>query len=221
MNSSQGGWILVNVGFSWLDRQTRRRRTADVILDAALEAMASAGVAGLSMADLARRAGVTPESLRETFPSRMAIYDAVYRDGFEQLDASVTGQPELADRDPVKALRVVTRLSVRWCVEHPVHTQLMLSRPVPDFEPSPPSYAVSSDQLRFLRRLIGLAVLRGQLSPAAASDEGLALYTSLACGIVIQQISNQPGSAFDDGRFSRATDRAMDLWVSYYAPPSD
>lgn len=213
--------ILDNVGFSWLERQARRRRTKDVILDAALDAMASNGVAGISLPDIARRAGLTPASLQDDFPDRMSIYDAVYKAGFEGLGGEMTGDPALADRDPVKALRLFARIFVRWCVEHPIHAQVMFSRPVPEFEPSAETYAVSASQLQFLRRVIGLAVLRGQLSPAAASDEGLALYTSVVCGIVSQQLANQPGVAYEVGRYSRATARGVDLWVSYYTPSLD
>lgn len=192
-----------------------------MILDAALEAMAAAGVAGISVADVARRAGLTPASLQEVFPDRMSIYDAVYKAGFEGLGVRMTGDPELAERDPVKALRLFARIFVQWCVEHPLHAQVMFSRPVPGFEPSAETYAVSASQLRFLRRVIGLAVLRGQLSPAAASDEGLALYTSIVCGIVSQQLANQPDVEYEAGRYSRATARGVDLWVSYYTPSPD
>ena len=41
--------------------------------------MTEDGVAGLSMASLARALSIQPPSLYKYFPSRMAIYDALFR----------------------------------------------------------------------------------------------------------------------------------------------
>ena len=43
--------------------------------------MTEDGVAGLSMASLARALSIQPPSLYKYFPSRMAIYDALFRLG--------------------------------------------------------------------------------------------------------------------------------------------
>src|SRR4029453_7080750 len=67
-----------------LDRRTRRRReTIGEILDVAIELMEAEGVAALSLSAVARRLGMQPPSLYQYFPSKMAIYDALFQRGNE------------------------------------------------------------------------------------------------------------------------------------------
>ena len=107
--------------------------------------MADDGVAGMSLSDVARRVGMRPPSLYEYFPNKMAIYDAVFRDGFEKLNSVLRAALPDWCLDPLTALRTGHPVFVAWCIEHPVHSQLMFWRPVPDFIPSPaPLRPVSS-----------------------------------------------------------------------------
>ena len=65
-----------------VDRRTRRRQeTIEEILDVAIELMATEGVAALSLSAVARRLGMQPPSLYQYFPSKMAIYDALFQRG--------------------------------------------------------------------------------------------------------------------------------------------
>src|SRR6266511_3030464 len=65
-----------------LDRRARRRQqTIDEILDVAIEVMAEEGVAGLSLSEVARRMGIQPPSLYKYFPSKLALYDALFQRG--------------------------------------------------------------------------------------------------------------------------------------------
>jgi len=62
-------------------RRRRREQTIDEILDVAIAVMAEEGVAGLSLSAVARRMGIQPPSLYKYFPSRLAVYDAVFQRG--------------------------------------------------------------------------------------------------------------------------------------------
>src|SRR3954469_16943683 len=64
------------------DRRARRRlETMTEILDLAEDVMEEEGVAGLSLAEVARRLGVQPPSLYKYFPSLSAVYDALFERG--------------------------------------------------------------------------------------------------------------------------------------------
>src|SRR5438309_11667546 len=62
-------------------RQRRRQETIEEVLDIAVEIMTEQGVAGLSIGEVARRMGIRPPSLYVYFPSKEALYDAVFLRG--------------------------------------------------------------------------------------------------------------------------------------------
>ena len=59
-------------------RLQRHNQTIEEILDLAIEVMAEDGVAALSLAEVARRMGMRPPSLYQYFPSKLAVYDALF-----------------------------------------------------------------------------------------------------------------------------------------------
>src|SRR3954447_3720631 len=73
-----------------LDRRARRRQESlEEILDLAAEIMTEQGVAGLSVGELARRMGIRPPSLYVYFPSKNALYDALFARGATDLLATM------------------------------------------------------------------------------------------------------------------------------------
>jgi hypothetical protein len=58
----------------------------------------------------------------------------------------------------------------------------------------------------------------GLLDPAAASDEGLALVTSLVAGLMSQQLANEPEASFEEGRFTRLLPTVLDMFAARYQP---
>jgi AcrR family transcriptional regulator len=77
------------------------RRNRDRLIAVAREAFAERG-ADASLDDIARRAGVGPGTLYRHFPTRMALMEAVYRDGVEALCAEAYDR--LASPSPGDAL---------------------------------------------------------------------------------------------------------------------
>lgn len=199
-------------------RERRRRETIEEILDVAVEVMAADGVAGLSLAEVARRMGVRPPSLYQYFGSKLAVYDAVFARGLVQLQAAIdAGIAGLGD-DPLAVLRRGTLVLVDWCLAHPVYTQLLFWRTVPGFEPSPETFELSIRQMQDLRDKLSAAVTAGQLDPSATSEEALALFTSLVSGVVTQQLANEPDAAPGRGRFARLAPTVLEMFLTRYAP---
>src|SRR4051812_46959990 len=121
-------------------RQRRRLETIEEVLDHAVEIMATDGVAGLSLGEIARRMGIRPPSLYVYFPSKHALYDALFARGWRELLATMSlDEADAAhDTDPdtglaTAMLRYAQRM-VRWSVENPAYAQLLFWRPVPGFQ---------------------------------------------------------------------------------------
>lgn len=200
-----------------VDRRTRRRRqTIEEILDVAIEVMGEDGVAGLSLAEVARRMGVQPPSLYEYFPSKMALYDALFAEGARRHAAATEAGVGDADHG-LAALRAGTEASMRWVVDNPVLAQLLYWRPVPGFEPSDEAFGPAVAYTQRLRELLAEAVGRGELHPDAASDAGVSLFTAMFAGLMSQQLANEPGAPFERGRFTTLLPEGLAMFIRYYA----
>jgi AcrR family transcriptional regulator len=202
------------------DRRTRRRQqTIEEILDVALELMATDGVAALSLSAVARRLGLQPPSLYQYFPSKMAIYDALFQRGAEQFLAAQRDAVAAATTDDVLELSIIgTTAAARWAMQNPVYTQLLFWRTIPGFAPSPEAYAPSQEALKDLRGHLQAAVDAGRLHPDAASDDGLALFTSITSGVLSQQLANEPDASLEEGRFSRLLPVVLEMFFQHYSP---
>ncbi len=188
-------------------------------LDQAVALITEEGVGALSVNEVARRMGIRGPSLYKYFPSRHAVYDALFRRGLVSQQAAVHAAAEAAPPG-VARIRAGGTAVVRWAVENPALAQLMHWRPVPGFEPSAETFDLSARDMVLVREVFAEAVRLGQLGPAAASDDALRLYTVVLSGVISQQLANQPGVPFDEGAFSRLTDQALDLFLAAYSPAS-
>ena len=197
--------------------QRRRAAVMDEALDHAVALMTSDGVGALSVNEVARRMGIRGPSLYKYFPSRHAVYDALFARGItEELAAVATAIAGLPRG--VARLRAGAAASVAWAVENPALAQLLHWRPVPGFEPSPTVFAAGVADMADVRAEFAEAVRLGQLSPAADSEDAVRLYTVVLSGLISQQMANQPGVPYAEGVFSAFTDTALDLFLSAYRP---
>jgi AcrR family transcriptional regulator len=204
------------------DRRARRHsQTVQEILDVAVQVMAEEGVAALSLSEVARRIGMRPPSLYQYFPSRMAIYDALFERAAQQaLQIAEQYRGRLAD-DPAAAIAAAQQAIFAWEVANPVLAQLLHWRPVPGFAPSARAYAPAVRQVELAREALRAAVDAGQLAPAAATEEGLAMYLVLMSGVISQQLSNEPSAPVGQGRFTRLTPVALEMFFRFYAPQGE
>jgi len=164
-------------------REARRRSAREDILEAAWSLVADEGLTGLSLRDLARRAGITPPTVYAYFESKNAIYDAMFGQAATQF-AEAAAQPFDCD-DPQEVLVASVHRFFEFCMADPVRYQLLFQRVLPGFEPSADSYTPAVRALGFAREWLALN--------GVTEARHLDLWTALVIGLVDQQMSNDPG----------------------------
>lgn len=188
------------------DRRAERfEATRREILDVAWQLVREVGLGGLSMRDLGARVGLRAQSLYVYFPSKHAIYDAMFAEANRELLDRRHASPPAGD--PTVALRALACQFVEFCTEDLPRYQLLFQRTLPGFEPSEQSYAVAREVLDQGRRALAAV---GVTNPADVD-----LYTALIAGLVAQQNSNEPGG----DRWTRQLDRVIDMYLAEVARP--
>jgi AcrR family transcriptional regulator len=185
--------------------EQRREATRGEILDAAWAIVREHGLAGLSLRDLAARVGMRAASLYSYFPSKHAIYDAMFRQGYEAFvqqmvsDADVGAEPP--DDVRTSALHNAHRF-FDFCTSDPVRYQLLFQRTIPGFTPSEQSYALAVEAYE---RTVG-TLRRYGLDDQSELD----LWSAVFTGLVDQQLSNDPGGT----RWRDLVERAVDVLLA-------
>ncbi len=133
------------------------RRT---LLDVSLALIEEQGLAGLSLREVARRAGVTHQAPYHHFADRPALLAALADEGFLLLLASMQEEQAKAHRAPASQLAAAGRGYVHFALAHPAHFRLMF-RPelCPDAPPSVAggaSYQLLVDAVTALQRSGGV-----------------------------------------------------------------
>lgn len=187
-------------------RAERAEATRREILDAAWALVRQEGLAALTMRDLGARVGMRAQSLYVYFPSKHAIYDAMFGDANRELVARWQAAAAAGPQEPEAVLRRRNRAFLEFCVEDPVRHQLLFQRTIPGFQPSPESYALAIE---------GVEDLHARLRAAGVDNpRAWDLWTALAGGLVAQQNANEPGG----DRWLRLADEAIDMFLEHYAP---
>lgn len=176
------------------------------LLDTALERIREAGSEGLTLRELARRAGVSHAAPYRHFPDRSALLAAVAEEGFAQLAAAMQQAGERG-RTPLGRLRRAGLAYVEFARASPAHFRMM-------FGPE----AVGAGGAAGLRTFSALAALVEGCQRAgdlrAGDSELLArMAWSLVHGIAELEAASQLGmrSAAELERFAL---RAMDALLA-------
>ena len=98
------------------------------LLDAALETATVHGIAKLSMGDVARRAGLSRQTLYRHFASKDALVAAVVAAQTELLIEEVTAA-SLAEQDPRDSLEAAFAAALRVTRDHPLLDRLLRTEP--------------------------------------------------------------------------------------------
>jgi AcrR family transcriptional regulator len=202
-------------------RQRRRQETIEEVLDIAVEIMTEQGVAGLSIGEIARRVGIRPPSLYVYFPSKNALYDALFARGarsilkaMEATDAfSGSGQATLEE-----VLLDIGQSFTRWSLEHTAYSQLLWWRPVPGFQPSEQAYEPAVRLAERANGVIESLQRRGLLRADVPAGQVYRDWTVIVSGVVSQQLANAPGESFEQGRFTAALPEMASMFARHYAP---
>ena len=185
-------------------RESRRRSARDAIVTAAWRLVHAEGLAGLSLRDLAEEAGITTPTVYAYFDSKNAIYDAMFGQAAKRF-AEHMAEPYDSE-DPREVLVAGMRRFVEFCTDDPPRYQLLFQRTIPDFEPSPDSFAPA------VRALEGS---RQRLAANGVHDpRHLDMWTALMTGLVDQQISNDPGGT----RWSDLLEEAAEMFLAHCQP---
>ena len=164
-------------------REARRRSARDAIVEAAWDVVRSDGLAGLSLRELANRAGITTPTVYAYFPSKNAIYDAMFYQAATQF-AGRMSEP-FDTEDPPAILAGGVRRFLEFCTSDSARYQLLFQRTIPGFEPSPASFAPAVRALELVRERLALNGI--------GDPRHVDMWTALTTGLVDQQISNDPG----------------------------
>lgn len=205
------------------DRRHRRREdTLTELLDVALELMEEHGAGGLTLGDLARRMGMKTPSLYVYFPSKHALYDAIFARGWVEVGTVVRGELERIDpsADLAQRLDAMGTPFVRWSVEHPAYSQLMAWRPVPGYEPSEAAYAPAVAVIQEATRAFARLQVAGLLRSDVPVAELVRTWTVLTGGVISQQLANAPHESFADGTFTRLLPDIFRMYQWRYATPA-
>ena len=182
-------------------RYARHQATKREILDTAWKMVRDDGVNALSLRALARAVDMEPQSLYTYFASKHSVYDHLFADGNRQLLARFD-LLAISD-DPRRALQAVARLFVTFAAEDQARYELLFLRTIPDFEPSPESYAIAVEV--FAR---GRSILTGV---GLNNPDDFDLWTALVSGLSSQQLANDPGG----DRYIRLIENAVAMFSEH------
>jgi AcrR family transcriptional regulator len=185
-------------------REARRRSAHNAIIDAAWSLVQEEGLAGLSLRDLARRAGITAPTVYAYFKSKNDIYDAMFGRAATEF-AERMAEPYDSE-NPRDVLAESARRFAQFCTDSQAHYQLLFQRTIPGFEPSPASYAPAIHSLALARDRLAL----NGITEARHLD----MWTALITGLVDQQVSNDPGG----DRWTRLIDETVDMFLAHCQP---
>jgi AcrR family transcriptional regulator len=205
-------------------RQRRRQETIEQVLDIAAAIMAEQGVAGLSVGEIARRMGIRPPSLYVYFPSKHALYDALFARGAQAVltasEAWIAAHPVASASTLEEILLDHAEAFVRWSLQHAPYAQLLFWRPVPGFTPSPQAYEPAVQMVGLAEEQFAQLQRRGLLRADLPAGQILRDWTILTAGVVSQQLSNAPHESFEEGRFTAALPGLVSMFARYYQPPA-
>ena len=185
----------------------RREATRKEIVDAAWDIARAGGLAAITLREVADRVGMRSPSLYSHFPSKNAIYDAMF--GQAWADYLVVCQDRVTSipKAPRRALLHMVQTFVDFAVADPVRFQLMNQRMVVDFEPTAQAYEPSVQVMRLFReQLTRLGV---------SADADAELCVALVGGLVDAQLANEPGGE----RWIVHLPRAMDMFADEVGLP--
>jgi AcrR family transcriptional regulator len=199
-------------------RYLRRQQTIDEIIEVAVRLMAVSGVAGLSLGQVARQVGVRTPSLYGYFPSKNALYDAVFARGARSvLDAVGAASADAGQAESAyDALLIAGRAMAHWCMANQVYAQLLFWRPVPDFTPSPDAYQPAVELVDRTRTLFTDLRDRGLLRSDADLNAAVRDWIVVVSGVLSQQLANAPDEDAETGRFVSALPSLTRMFTREY-----
>ena len=175
------------------------RRT---ILDQASQLLTESGPEALTMRRLSQRIGASTIVLYTHFRDKPAILDELYLEGFERLRADLARVP--VSDDPLQYVMDLGRAYRHSAVANPTYYQIMFSRCVPGFEPSPQSREISKQSFLILAGA-GQRCMDAGVAPASdAAQVAHTLWGTLHGLISLELYGYMPPSIGGEARLEHA-----------------
>jgi AcrR family transcriptional regulator len=200
------------------ERRARNRlEMVDAILIAARQQMRKEGAAALNLNEVARRVGVSTPALYKYFPSKFAVYDALFRLGTrtyrEELEALELENASSAG----DALRAAFTLQLGFAVRNPDLYELVFQRPVPGFVPSNDGLKEAAELEDIGRRAFSRLIDRGLIDPKGPAERAFNLLLAAMGGLAAAHIANEPHLPIGSGRFGSLIPDAVSLFETAWA----
>ena len=198
-------------------RQRNREEVRQAILAAARDVMREQGVAALSLREVARRVQMQAPSLYAYFPSKMALYDALFL-------MAVRLRAEYRDRDDAGREGFWDRLEgrfesyMRFAQENPELFQLAYERPVPGFTPSAENLGETFQAPAGLEQMLGDAVAAGEVVLDMPVAQARDLLIGMIHGLTAHHMANEPELSIGSGRFGSLIPAAIALFRAKWDP---
>jgi AcrR family transcriptional regulator len=152
------------------------------VLSASIELLLEEGVGGLSMREVARRAGVSHQAPYHHFPDRESILAAIAEEGFELLTKRMTAEIGRAKGDAIDVIERTGVAYVEFALTHPAHFRLMFRPELVDIESHPAVAGKGDGAFGVLRRVVQEAIDAG-LPDFGSQDVLTAATWSVAHGL--------------------------------------
>lgn len=198
-------------------RQRNREEMISAILDAARAVMREEGVAALNLQEVARRVGMRAPSLYTYFPSKIAIYEALfvmgmrmYRERVEQIIQTYGGTWE--------GLNAGLTNAMTFAHEYPELYQLVFERPVPGFVPSEEGMEEGRKLDEITHRFMAELVNSGLAEPGVPAEQASYLFIAVMQGLAALHVANEPHQPVSSSRFGSLIPAAMTLLRTAWSP---
>jgi AcrR family transcriptional regulator len=181
-------------------RQRNRQEVISNALQIARALMRENGVSALSFNEIARQLGMKPPSLYAYFPSKMAIYDALFRLGIEIFRNQLKESSAKGGTASEQLLRTM-QTYMTFATENPELYQLVFERPVPGFKPSEECMKASAATLEEARNSFAQVFSDSSLDVDLPLEVAYDLAIAIMHGLTAQHMANEPDLPMGEGRF--------------------
>lgn len=198
-------------------RQRNREAMRAAILEAACAVMREQGVAALSLREVARRVRMQAPSLYAYFPSKSALYDALFLQAVRRhvayQESGSAGRDDFWDQ-----LTARFESYMRFAQENPELYQLAFERPVPGFVPSAESLEEAFGPPAAFEHFLAEAVASNQVVLDIPVAQARDLIIGMIHGLTAQHMANQPELPVGSGRFGSQVPAAVALFRAKWEP---